>query len=616
MYVRRNTKKRADGTTRVEVMLAHNVRVLNVSGKSVSKPVILARLGNEDDLDLDFVDAAIKALERYRKRRAAELAAQGKSETTMEEAVALQEHTRPTVARLRVLASRQLGVRLVVERVWKELGLEAVFKQLEEQSCRTVPLERVVFSMVVNRLVDPLSKLSCNDWVCRHAHFPEAEDWSVDHFYRALDVIEANLEHIGAHVAERVLAAAPEDEREALLMDTTAIFTEAAMDDAQRAEIAAWWDAHRAGKRPKPPCPRPQVVNDPPLRMRGKSKDNRPDAPQVVVGLTATRSGMPVCHSIFPGNTNDRAVTRSLVEEAMKRHPGREVVWAMDGGMAGGPNLSWLAAHPGRLGWVCAVPKRRSAMVAALLRRPGRWANLGKDTPAGPWTYRKVQIAEPDRINAERPEVLLAIRNPTRARRDLQKLDRDIERIQAALAKDDTPPARGVKGRTLSAPSRSRLTKVGPNKRLMLDKEAIKRERRLAGVKVVRTTMTAASAPEVSSAYTALLRIEDDFRTFKSPLRVRPMHHRSSHRIAAHVMMCFLALVCQRHIEAAAGQTWKQLRKGLEELHAVKMEHGQDTWWQHSELSPEAETALEACGVEKIEPRWVASGMPRVMWRG
>ena len=612
MYVRRNRKKRADGTIRIEAMLAHNVRVRDVSGKSVSKPMVLARLGNEDDIDLGAIDEVMSALARYRAKRANELAAEGKSETAMEEAVALQRHVQPMAGGLRVLLSRQLGVRLVVERVWRELRLDEVFSELEAQFCRTVPLERVVFAMVVNRLVDPLSKLSCNDWVCRHAHFPEAEDWNVDHFYRSLDVIEENLERIGTHIAEVVLADAPEEERDALLMNTTAVFSEAAMDDVQRAEIAAWWADYQAGKRDKPPAPRPQVVNDPPLRMRGKSKDNRPGAPQVVVGMTATRSGMPVCHSIFPGNTNDRSVARALAEQAMERHPGREIVWAMDGGMAGGPNLRWLANHSRRPGWVCAVQKRRSAMVAGLLRRPGRWPRLGKEDPAGHWTYRMVEIAEADRIDPARPEVLVAINNPNRARRDRLKLNRDIERVQAALAKDDSPPARGTKGRTLSAASRSRLTRVGPDKRLMLDQDAIKLERRLAGVKVMRTTMTEASASAISSAYNALLKIEDDLRTFKSPLRIRPIHHRSSHRIAAHVMMCFIALVCQRRIAATSGQTWKQLRKGLSEIHAVKMGHGNDTWWQHSELSPEAEKALEACGIASIEPRWVASDLPRV----
>ncbi|MEQ1486772.1 hypothetical protein, partial [Methyloglobulus sp.] len=55
------------------------------------------------------------------------------------------------------------------------------------------------------------------------------------------------------------------------------------LDDVERASVEADWDAHDAGERPAPPHdPRPQVVNDPPLRMRGHSKDHRPGLVQQV----------------------------------------------------------------------------------------------------------------------------------------------------------------------------------------------------------------------------------------------------------------------------------------------------------------------------------------------
>ena len=51
------------------------------------------------------------------------------------------------------------------------------------------------------------------------------------------------------------------------------------------------------------------------LRKRGKSKNGRDDAPQLVVGLAVTRDGLPVCHWIFPGNTVDV----STVEQVQAR---------------------------------------------------------------------------------------------------------------------------------------------------------------------------------------------------------------------------------------------------------------------------------------------------------
>ena len=123
--------------------------------------------------------------------------------------------------------------------------------------------------------------------------------------------------------------------------------------------------------------PRPQVVNDPPLRMRGHSKDHRPDAPQVVVGLATARGGEPVWHEVFAGNTSDKVVTRKLVSEVLSRHPEQEVVVVGDSGMTGSKNLTWLAEHPGKPGWPFGTPVRKEPAVDALLRRMVDFAEAG-----------------------------------------------------------------------------------------------------------------------------------------------------------------------------------------------------------------------------------------------
>jgi transposase len=41
------------------------------------------------------------------------------------------------------------------------------------------------------------------------------------------------------------------------------------------------------------------------LRKRGKAKNGRDDAPQIVIGLAVTRDGFPVRQWVFPGNTVD-----------------------------------------------------------------------------------------------------------------------------------------------------------------------------------------------------------------------------------------------------------------------------------------------------------------------
>lgn len=41
------------------------------------------------------------------------------------------------------------------------------------------------------------------------------------------------------------------------------------------------------------------------LGVYGYSKDHRPDRIQVMIGVVMTRSGIPIAHEVFPGNTSD-----------------------------------------------------------------------------------------------------------------------------------------------------------------------------------------------------------------------------------------------------------------------------------------------------------------------
>ena len=83
------------------------------------------------------------------------------------------------------------------------------------------------------------------------------------------------------------------------------------------------------------------------FRRHGKSKDSRPDLPQIVIGLAVTREGIPVRCWVWPGNTNDNI--------DLARGQGRP---------------AWVAARPGR-------DRRRPRLL--LRRQPGlpaprRWA--------------------------------------------------------------------------------------------------------------------------------------------------------------------------------------------------------------------------------------------------
>ena len=55
-------------------------------------------------------------------------------------------------------------------------------------------------------------------------------------------------------------------------------------------------------------------------------------------------------------------------------------------------------------------------------------------------------------------------------------------------------------------------------------------------------------AEQIVSQYKELWRIEDAFGELKGNLKIRPIFHWTNQRIIGHLMVCFLAYLCQVHL--------------------------------------------------------------------
>lgn len=599
MFVRSNRRRLKDGTTATYLSIAHNVRERMPDGTSRPKPIILANLGREEDLDEATVTSMRNALDRYIQKR---FGRAPKDASTMEQAA---KEVRSVAPHLRVLASRALGLRVIVEAMWVDLGLDRAFRAIDTRHASQFDLERVVFAMVLNRIVDPVSKRACNTWVRDEAWLPELADVDVQHFYRALDLMDAHTDEI----LEAVGRAAREDladrDLATLLLDTTSSFTESEFDDLERKQIQEEWDAYDAGEGDEPSAPRPQVVNEPPLRMRGHSKDHRPREPQVKLGLLRTHDGRPVDLQVCAGHVHDQQLTLDLIRAARARMHEQRILVVMDSGMGGNPNLKAIDGLDGEIHRVSAVPLRRSKVAErALLARAGRWR---KHPYKEGFVYRDTVLDEQISPSGRR-ERWVATRNETEARRQRRLLDKEIERIQAALAEDDRVDGHGHPVcKLLANPKRRRYLKLDARgERYLLDQESIRIERRRAGVHVVRSTLVDDPVAATLQAYDAQYAIESDFRTLKTPLKLRPMHHRASRRIKAHMLMCGLALMVVRELERRSGETLKTLREVFGGVRAVQMQQGNTRFWQREEWSSHAAEILDRLGVDAGPVTWGA----------
>jgi transposase len=532
MYLRTIQRHNKDGSTVRYVQLAHNHR----KGRNTQAEV-LVQLGREDHLDMDGLRRLVGSISRY-------LDGHG--------ALPAGPHADDQV--LQVESSRTLGAVWLLDALWQRLGVAGALAKLLGTRRFGTDVERVLFALVCNRAVDPMSKLGAAEWASQDAAIPRLGGMDDDQAYRAMDLlVEADAE---ARVQEAVFFAAANLlnlEVDLLFFDTTSTYFE--RDDAEAGPGA--------------------------FRVHGHSKDHRPDLPQVVIGLAVTREGIPVRCWCWPGNTNDMTVLRQVKDDLRGWRLGR-VITVVDRGFASDDNLAYLTRAGGH--WIAGERLRdNTADVAQVLARQGRYQQVRDNL-----RVKEVRLGQGD--GARR---FVLCHNPEQAERDRHQREQqlalvtaELERIATLRAKAGQAkgPGRG-RGRRPAAgedhlkaecalrdhPSLGRWLRQAPGGRLVIDRAKVRAEARLDGKFLLSTSDPDLSAEDVALGYKNLLEAERCFRDLKTTLELRPVYHHLERRIRAHVLLCWLALLLARVAERQTGSTWRRINLELGRLHLVTL---------------------------------------------
>jgi hypothetical protein len=163
MYLRRTERRTKDGSVGY-LQLAHNE--WDPVAKQ-SKVRVLYSFGREDRLDRQAIIRLIGSLQR-----------------ALEPDQALQSVAAPG---LRFIESRPMGGAWALEGLWRQLAVDRTLARLLEGRRLDGRAERVIFAMVANRALEPLSKLAGSKWVSERAWIAELPELDEDSCYRSMD---------------------------------------------------------------------------------------------------------------------------------------------------------------------------------------------------------------------------------------------------------------------------------------------------------------------------------------------------------------------------------------------------------------------------------------------
>lgn len=541
------------------VQVAHNRRV-----DGVTQAEVLLNLGREDRLDADGLRRLVGSINRY----------------LGEPDVAGVDVAEIAGDALTVVASRPAGTAWLLDGLWRQLGVDTALAKVLGGRKFSTDVERVLFALVANRAIDPMSKLATAEWASNDVALPGVESMDEDQAYRAMDLLVAA--DAQAEVQEAVFFAVADLlnlEVDLLFFDTTSTYFER--------------DTEEEG--------------DEAFRRYGHSKDHRPDLPQIVIGLAVTREGIPVRCWCWPGNTNDQSVLPEVKDGLRGWRLGR-VVTVVDRGFSSDANLAYLQRAGGH--WISGERMRDgSADALAALARQGRYQ-----------TVRDNLRVKEVRVEHSPGKRWIVCHNPAEAERDKAQRDAAVARLEAELdaiakarARDAAKAKRAGKKRTGKATEDAhrraecalrdhktlgRYLRQTATGRLLIDRAAIRAEAKLDGKYLLSTSDPDLSAEDVALGYKNLLEAERGFRDLKSTLELRPVFHRLEPRIRAHVLLCWLALLLVRVAERRCDTTWRRIATELGRVHAVTLQGSAGTVIQTTPPSELASGFLGACGID------------------
>lgn len=236
-------------------------------------------------------------------------------------------------------SGRSFGDAFTLHELWRDLGIGRALQRALRSSRREFDAEALIRAMVFNRLCAPDSKLGCLRWLETVAMPPEITH---QHLLRAMDTLMEN-----AGIVEEALA---RQMRPLVDRDLAVVFY-----DLTTVRIHG----------------ETRLAED--QRGFGVNKETGGIVRQFVLGLVQTAEGLPLLHTVHPGNIGETKTLQAMLRRVLQRFAVQRVVLVADRGLLSMENigeLTALAEQGGRkLEFILAVPARRYADLAETFQR-------------------------------------------------------------------------------------------------------------------------------------------------------------------------------------------------------------------------------------------------------
>ncbi|OGV02086.1 MAG: hypothetical protein A2330_00925 [Ignavibacteria bacterium RIFOXYB2_FULL_36_7] len=276
------------------------------------------------------------------------------------------------------------------------------------------------------------------------------------------------------------------------------------------------------------------------LRKEGFSKDNKPQQPQIVIGLLVTREGFPLGYEVFAGNTFEGKTMLNVLQSFIKQHGVNKPIVVADAAMLSHKNIEELQRQ--ELFYI--VGARLGNTAGAIIKEAV--------------TKLRQQDGSSARVKTTSGDLIVEF-SGKRYRKDKYEMEKLVER------------AKQIVENKLAVKNVKFVKHKSKSKDYKLNDELIDKAKLLLGMKGYYTNVseTVFSDKEIIDRYHDLWHVEHSFRIAKSDLASRPIFHYSEQAIASHILICFTALMIAKYLESLTKLSLRQIIDAIWQIKEV-----------------------------------------------
>jgi len=314
------------------------------------------------------------------------------------------------------------------------------------------------------------------------------------------------------------------------------------------------------------------------LRQKGVSKENR-ETGIVQMGLFIDREGIPITYELFPGNTNDLATMKPLLQKIKKEYNLGKITIVADKGNNSGENLAYIDNEEDFYIISQRIRARGTELANIVLDQEDYEWN-SDNTFKSKTVERERLVKRSDGSTYSITEHLLCFWSQNEESYQRNKrgfLDEKIEKFINNPSLLNASNSFGVKKyfkKMMIDKTTGEVLKTKPT--YVFNQEKYERDLALDGYYCIVTNDLSLEPLDIIHHYHQLSKIEESFKVTKTDLEGRPIYVWTDEHIKGHFLTCYLALTLYRLLQLKLDKPYPihQLKEALNSANAIKLEKG------------------------------------------